>query len=319
MLLQDIKGQDSAINILKHYMAQERLMGGYLFSGSEGVGKKLAALALAKAVNCTVDQYNGCDNCPSCRKIDGNQHPDVHLIDCSDSDIKIENVRQLQKEINLKAYEAKKKIFIVDNAHNFTAEAGNAILKALEEPPQDTLIILISDKPTRLFKTIISRCRVVKFFPLKRQRLEAILKSDYQLDDLSAHFLAYFSEGRLGRALKLKDGGIIDERNNIIDKFIIRRTLNLQTLSLSKKDELRAFLNIISTWFRDIYLVKAGASQTDLINVDRKEELLKAAESLSFVSLNGIFESISDSLSFLEANINTKLLLHNLGAEIWQR
>jgi DNA polymerase-3 subunit delta' len=318
MSFEDVKGQQRAIEVLTGYLKQGCLQGGYLFSGPEGLGKKFTALTLAKVLNCAAGRLDACEKCASCRKINSSQHPDVHVVECQDSQIKIESVRQLQREISLKAYEAKTKVFILDNAQNLTPEASGALLKILEEPPRESLIILISDKPGRLFKTIISRCKVVKFSPLARDKLEATLREDYRLDQASAHFLAYFSEGRIGRALKLKDTNIFAERNNIIEKFILRRSLRLDTLSLRNKDDLRAFLNILATWFRDIYLMKTGARHAELINFDRKEELLKAMSHFSYSKLNEIFKSISDSMFFLEANINIKLLLHNLGVEIWQ-
>src|SRR4030043_1660216 len=110
MSFQEIKGQDKPIEILKNYIGLSRLSGSYLFLGEEGVGKKLAAKTLAKALNCENATLDPCDKCASCRKIEKNQHPDVHFLDTGATDsIKIEYVRQLQKDINLKAYEGKKK------------------------------------------------------------------------------------------------------------------------------------------------------------------------------------------------------------------
>ncbi len=130
MSFQDIKGQDKPIQMLKEYIKQSRLNGGYLFVGPEGVGKRLVAKTVAKAINCqgegldasttlSVDgernrTIDSCDKCVSCLKIDKNQHPDFHLIDTESSDdIKIEYIRQLQKDINLKPYEGKTKVFIM--------------------------------------------------------------------------------------------------------------------------------------------------------------------------------------------------------------
>ena len=318
MSFQDIKGQDKALNILEGYIEQSRLGGSYLFVGAEGVGKKLVAKTLAKALNCQTKTLDSCDECASCIKIEKNQHPDIHIIETGDSEIKIEYIRQLQREINLKPYEAKIKVFIIDNAHNLTAEAANALLKILEEPPGNSLIILLTDKPALLFKTIISRCNLLKFLPLTRERLKEMLKKDYHLDNNIAHFLAYFSEGRLGRALRLKDAEILKEKNRIIDKFALSPNLNLESLAIKNKEDVRGYLNILASWFRDIYLVKIGMSHCEIINFDRKDELLKSMSHFSFLDLNEILYSISDSLLYLEQNINIKLLLYNLGAQVWK-
>ncbi len=318
MSFDSIKGQAQAINILKAYLECSKLEGGYLFSGPRGVGKKLVAKTLAKALNCLNESLDSCDECASCKKIDNNQHPDMHFIEQQDSEIKIEFIRDLQREASLRPYEAKRKVFIIDNAHNLTADASNALLKILEEPTKSSLIILVSDKPSLLFKTIISRCKVLKFLPLQRAKLKQILKNDYGLDDGRAHFLAYFSEGRFGRALELKDSDIIREKNICIDKFALSSKPHMGNLDMQSKDEIRGCLNILATWFRDIYLVKAGAPHSELINFDRKDELLKAMSRFTYSDLNEIFDYISDSINYLSQNINNRLILHNLGIQLWK-
>lgn len=313
MSFQDIKGQDKPIQILREYIKHSRLSGSYLFAGEDGIGKKLVAKTLAKALNCENETQDSCDRCASCLKIERGQYPDMHCLDTEASDsIKIEYIRQLQKDINLRPYAGRKKVFIIDDAHNLTPEAANALLKILEEPPEDSLIILISAKPALLFKTIISRCKMLRFCPLQRAKLEEILRRDFHLANNTAHYLAYFCEGRLGRALKLKDTDILKEKNRIIDGFALARRPGLENLPVENRNNVRSYLNILAAWFRDIYFVKIGMPTTELINLDRKDELLKVISRYTLFDLEGIFNSLSNSLSYLEQNINTKLLLSNL-------
>lgn len=337
MSFRDIKGQDKPIEILKECIRQSRLTGSYLFVGPEGVGKKLVAKTLAKTLNC--EHYNSatsvidsCDRCASCLKIEKNQHPDVYLIDAStplnidlgksetdtaDSNaIKIGHIRQLKKNISLKPYEARQKVFIIDNAHYLTAAASNAFLKILEEPTINTLIILLSAKPTLLFRTIISRCRALRFLPLKRPDLENILSKDYSLDKSLAHFLAYFCEGRLGAALGLKDTDIMQERNRTIEQLVNSRETTLDSFLLQDKEHLRRYLNLLAGWFRDIYLIKIGVPYQELINFDQKTQLLAYIQRFSFMDLDELLKCIADSLFYLEQNINIKLLLFNLKSQI---
>ncbi|MDD2689436.1 MAG: DNA polymerase III subunit delta' [Candidatus Omnitrophica bacterium] len=312
-----IKGQIGPINILKKYIEQSCLAGGYLFTGPQGIGKKLVAKTLAKTVNCLEAGLDSCDACISCKKIDNNQHPDVHIIEAEEAcEIKIEYIRQLQKEINLKPYEAKVKVFIIDDAHNLTAEASNALLKILEEPPKNSLIILISDKQALLFKTIISRCKILKFAALKRAELEIILKEDYSVEKNLAHFLAYFSEGSFGTALKFKDRDIMREKNKIIDSFVLSRKGGFENLSIQNREEVSGYFNILATWFRDIYLIKVGLPHSEIINFDRRDELLRSMSEFSFSDLNEILSSISESILSLGQNMNVKLVLHNFSSII---
>ncbi len=349
MSFKDIKGQDSAIDRLRSYLNSSSQSGAYLFEGEEGVGKYLTAKTFAKALNCLNKEDDACDSCLPCLKIDKGQHPDIHLIPfgkspgfnpgmngdflkaggspgfktggaplgTGDSDaIKIESIRQLKKDIGLKAYEAKEKVFIINDAHNLTPEAANALLKILEEPPPDSSIILVSSKPALIFKTIISRCRIVRFYPFKRQQLEALLKKDYGFDDTLAHFLAYFSEGRMGFALRLKDTQILSEKNRVIDEFGVLRRAAADNPQKQNKQDLRVQLNILARWFRDIYLLKIGMPHSEIINLDRKTELLSLMNRYTLFDLEEIINRISDSLMYLEQNINVKLLVSNLREDI---
>lgn len=314
MSFKDIKGQERPIEIIKECVKDSRQAKGWLFTGPEGIGKKLAARAFAKALNCQDGLLgDSCDNCVSCRKIENIQHPDIFYIDDSESgSIKIEDIRQMQKNLSLRPYEGRKKVYIIDNAHNFTPEASGAVLKILEEPPENSVIILISSKPALLFKTVVSRCRALKFYPMQQQVLKSILMNDYGLDCACAHFLAYFSEGRLGDALRLKDEGLFNRKNMIIDEIICHNKDGVNKTDFEDRQSLRRALNIVTVWFKDIYLAKAGRAGQELINIDRKDDLLKSAREYTFAELDNVVNNISDSLLGIEQNLNVKLLLSNL-------
>jgi len=332
MSFKDIQGQDKPIELLKEYIKNSRLNNGYLFIGPEGVGKALAAKTAAKALNCLEETIDSCDRCASCLKIEKNQHPDVHFVDASmplninlegESDrgnseaIKIDHIRQLRKVISLKPYEGRKKVFILDNAHNLTADASNALLKILEEPPPESLLILISSHPSLLLKTVTSRCRVIKFASLERGQLEQILKDKYGLDGGCAHFLAYFCEGRIGSALQLKDTDLILDKNRVINEFVISPKADLESFPVADKVYLRRCLNILAGWFRDLYILKINSPHAQLINLDRKDDLLKIMNRYTFPALDEKISFISDMLLYLEQNINVKLMLANLRIALW--
>jgi len=308
-----IKGQDKAIESLKADVRNKHLASTYLFCGPEGVGKFLTAKTFARALNCLNADFEPCDSCPSCLKIKNGRHPDVHIIDNGyASEIKIEEIRQLQQEINLKPYEAKLKVFIINDGHNLNPVSANAFLKTLEEPPKDSLIILVSDKPGLLFKTIISRCRIIRFYTLGRREIVKVLKDGYNIDENALHYLSYFSEGRLGTALRLKDRDIMGEKNRIIDGFAIGANSGLGNSFTQDRIALRNSIQVLAGWFRDIYLIKAGIPYNELINLDRRDTLARLKEEYTFAELDEILSSISDSLLFLEQNVNVKLLFSNL-------
>jgi len=317
MPFSEIKGQDSAISLLRSYIELKRLGGAYIFTGPSSVGKKLTAKIFSQALNCEKNNSEACGKCPSCLKIENNQHPDVHFISCEGNSVKIEDIRRLQKEASLKSYEGSFKVFIIDDAHNLTPEASNCLLKILEEPAAGTLIILVTDKINLVFKTIVSRCRLVKFRSINREELEDYLRIKYSLDEDSSHFLAFFTEGKFGRAQELRKGNVLLMKNSIIDRFVFT-SAGASDININERKDFQFVLNVLACWFRDVYMMKAGSPRGSLINSDRLDELKESAGKLSFSNIEKALNVVSNTAFYLERNINSKLLLHNLRAQICQ-
>ncbi len=329
MAFSNIKGHDKVIERLKSFLREDRLAGTYLFVGPKGIGKALMALEFAKAINCEKGSGDPCDSCASCVKIVKMEHPDVHIIDPQDSEIKIEYIRQLQSQINLKPYEARKKIFIIPAAEQLNPASASCLLKTLEEPAPNSVIILVTDKPALLFKTIISRCQIIKFSAILPGYLERLLNTDYRLEPQAAHFLAFFCEGRVGLALLWKDSDILAAKNAIIDSALSLKVspgdyaLAVEKLSpiaggnsrnrlQQERGALRSYFNILASWFRDLYLLKIGIPAGELINLDRKDELRRVARNVKFTDIENALQQISFSLLCIEQNVNTRLLLAHL-------
>jgi DNA polymerase III subunit delta' len=321
MPFKNILGHDKVIELLRQYMLGNRLASAYLFTGPQAIGKRTVAVEFAKALNCETDKFEACGECLTCQKIAQNNHPDLHfipslfdLLEKKSEAIKIEEIRALRRIVSLKPYEAKKSVTIIDDAHNLNQASSNALLKTLEETPRHSLIILITHKPSLLARTIISRCQVLRFFALPRLELVRILKSDYGVAADLAHFVSFFSEGRLGFALRIKDTDILNEKNRIIDQLCLGNSYYVHAASFENRVNFRDCLNIIVSWFRDLYLIKAGVADCQIINLDRKQELFSQVLRHSILDIELKLKFVSDALQYLEYNVNTKLLLSNLRA-----
>lgn len=222
MPFSSIIGHDRQIDILKRALANNALAHAYLFSGEPGIGKRMTATALAAALNCaTPGPDGGCGACPSCRKVAGGMHPDVRMVmpesrdeqllatksakeaEKASDEIKIDQVRQAQESISLRPSEGRKKVLIVDGAETMNDTAQNAFLKTLEEPPGDSLIILITAMPQGLLPTIRSRCQALAFQPLPRRVLAGVIREKRGLDEADGWFAAALSRGSLGLALEM--------------------------------------------------------------------------------------------------------------------
>ncbi|MDD3274476.1 MAG: DNA polymerase III subunit delta' [Candidatus Omnitrophica bacterium] len=320
MRFNDCLGHEKILGLVLPELEKNRFLGSYIFSGPEGIGKKMAALAIAQYLNCEGEGERPCQSCGGCLKLQNGQHPDLHIIQNGEAQVKIEDIREILRQAGFRPYEGRVKVFIVDNAHKLNPEAANSLLKILEEPPKDALFILITHKPQSIIKTVLSRCRMIKFSPLPRGRLEDILVKDYFLDRSAAHFLAFYSEGRLGLALKLKDTALLREKNRIIESLALSSKPLDREIMGQNKEQLQSSLNILASWFRDIYILKCGAGCGETVNSDRQEDLVKLAGRFSFRQLDEIICLLSESSRYLEKNINSKLILHNLqlGVSAWK-
>ena len=162
-----ILGQAFAKRVLQGHLADGRVAHAYLLAGPDGTGKRLVALEMAKALNCTASGPHPCDVCPTCVQIGRGTHPDVHTLSpvAPSETIRIEAVRQLLGRIVLRPFNAAFQVAIIDGAERLTEEAANSLLKALEEPPAHTRFLLTTAKPSVCLPTIVSRCHLVRCQP----------------------------------------------------------------------------------------------------------------------------------------------------------
>jgi len=323
MSFDDIKAQDSALSILKENIAKNRISSSYLFAGPDGIGKAIAAQNFAKAINCLGKDKLPCDNCASCRKIDSKSHPDVFFIEPkgASSSIVIDQIRTLIAKANLKPYEGKRKVFIVDKAHSMNQEAGNAFLKTLEEPTPTTTFILLSRSKELLLSTIASRCQVINFSVAEREVVKEMLKNYFSkegsmIDEKEAEILTGFSGGRIGEAIRMKEEDLVQKKNRILDSLSDKKSDFEKIISeYADRDELKEYLEFLISYFRDVFLVKSG-SDISLYHKDRLDEMHKVKERLSSEKLEYLINKIITLRSYIDYNVNPKIIIDVLTCEL---
>jgi DNA polymerase-3 subunit delta' len=332
MHFDNIIGHDLQKNVLLRAVEEERVSHSYLFYGMDGVGKRLVALGFAKILNCltrvSVSDANsnntGCD-CNSCRKIDKGIHPDVFVIEYKGlRDIKVDQIREdVEERLYFKPFEGRYKVAIVDEADRMSHSAQNAFLKTLEEPPDESIVILLTSSPQSLLPTIRSRCQSLQFEGIPIEFIVEELRTRRGLSSEESTMIAFLSEGSLGRALNLDDEILSDRRE------LIRRLSQVETNSASsvlgivesilsgssngENERLKIYLEFILLWLRDLINVKIGLDEDllmnkDLISVSRgyasRHSLEKILEKLTFA------EQVSNSI--LRLNSNKQIALENL-------
>jgi len=313
MTFDSIIGHERQKDILRQALRNQRIAHAYLFEGPEGVGKRLVALALARALLCKTG--TGCGDCSACRKVDHNNHPDVHFLDAEGATIKIDQVRALQKELSLRPLEGRYKICLIDGAEHFNPAAANALLKTLEEPQPNTLLILLSCQADSLLSTIRSRCQKLPFLKLPKQRLAEILSQRLDLNETEAAILAALSDGSFKKALGQNRELYLERRRELVRDICalssgsIIPTFKLADQLANDKEQLTDILDIYQAFYRDLLLLKHGRPETDLVNLDLKEILGRQVGRETTNGLLQKLQALDTGRYYLKRNVNRQLAM----------
>ncbi len=363
MALKDVIGQDKAVGILLRTIQRCRIPSSYLFAGESGIGKKLTAINLAKALNClktgngqqsavpslplrsfdklrmtsvmvSLSNHDCCDECTSCKKIDAGTHPDFLLISPESDQIRIEEIRAIDDVLSLKAFEGRYKIVIVDDADAMNQYAANAFLKTLEEPPGNSLIILISANPDRLPDTIRSRCSRINFAPLSLEACEEVIKkvignqpavsgrktgksaslkagkqAGPPKDDSQLSTLIRLSMGRPGEAIS---GDLIEERAWFIK--LLKAMLNMEKDGWASKEDMKKWFDFLLVLLRDMAAMKINREGTDLINIDLKEYINGLSSPMDLKVIIEHYQRLNTLKGYFKFNLNKSLTWNYTGS-----
>jgi len=312
MAFKEIKGHQIPVSFIRTPIEKDTVAHAYLFAGIDGIGKVSTAVTFAKALNCQQGGGDSCDICTSCRKIDSKNHPDVLRIapDEAQATIKISSIRAIGEKVSLRPYEAKKKVCIIEDAHLMTAEASNSLLKTLEEPPPDSVFILTTSNIAGLFRTIVSRCQVVKFSPLSRQTVEDILVKKFGFRKEAAQFIARLANGSINKKMVLQGEDFISWKNRLIDEFMDGSFLEEGSAMFSgSRKDLGGVLLVLVNWYRDILVYKNGSGDDPIINFDRAEEIRRLSRDLSHEAIDARLTKLVDAHVAVGQKVNAKLII----------
>ena len=318
MSFKDILGHQRPIILLQRAIKNKKVVNSYLFLGNEGIGKKYVALQFAKALNCLGKESDGgdaCDHCSSCKKIDHALHPDVLVIEPEGQYIKVDQVRQMQRQLAYKPYEGKHRVCILTAADRMAPYIPNTLLKTLEEPPLHTVIILLANSSRFILPTILSRCQTIRFNPLPIPLLSKWLMEGKGFNEAEAHLLASLSEGSPGKALEIQEEIHQIPREELLIDWIGLKSLPIERMwnwveSLpSQRENLLLMLEVAKTLLRDLVVVKTLKKEPNLIHSDLLPVMEPMAAKWSLSSLLKRMEILHQTTLAIRSNANTNLAL----------
>ncbi len=332
---EDVCGQDHITSILKYEVANNKTSHAYLFCGSRGTGKTTCAKILSKAVNC-LNPVNGnpCNACSACLSIDAGTATDVYEMDAA-SNNGVDNIRDIRDEVLYTPSELKNRVYIIDEVHMLSASAFNALLKTLEEPPENVVFILATTETQKIPATILSRCQKFDFrrIPTKiiADRLTYIAQQEgLSIEDDAAFLIAKLAQGGMRDAISMLELCSGENKEITVDKVIettgtnsrksVFDTINaifnkdyetiisqINTLHVSSLD-ISVFWGDLLSYYRDMFVIKNTQNPKNYLDVSENEfeEIKAMAQKFSNATIASHINQLEETLTSMQRPNSSK-------------
>ena len=315
-------GHEWAVHLLKQHILEDRLRHAYLFSGPRGVGKRTLALRLAQAINCPqpTAKAEPCGICSTCRRLGQMIYPDLAVVhaEAEGETLKVDQVRELQRTLALTPYEGHYRVGLLLRFEEAHPSAANALLKTLEEPNPQVVLILTANSTELLLPTIVSRCEVIRLGSIPVELISSVLRREYGIAEDQARLLAHLSNGSPGVAIALYQQPALlsqreiwlEEQRKLLSANRVARFTYAENLGKDKEKSRQVLQTWLSLW-RDVLLRCSGAS-TPLTNIDRESEIDQLASRLDLTAAQQVTTAITRALNQIDMNLNLRLTLEVL-------
>jgi DNA polymerase III subunit delta' len=285
----EVLGHARPLGLLSRSIVRGSLPPSLLFTGPEGVGKRLVARAVAEALNCLAPRDgDACGTCTACRRIVKGTHPDVIAIAPEDAGaIKIDQVRPAIAATAYRPFEGRSRVVVLDDADRLGVDAENALLKSLEEPPPASVFILVTARPEMLLPTIRSRCSQLRFGRLSAHDVARFLEERHGVPGDEAHAIAAVADGSPGRALEAGSKTYRDARaaafsalqavaSSSSPRARLQAAAGLtagKPSSAGEREALTTRITMLASLLRDLAVLSQGGDVAQLANADLAGDL----------------------------------------------
>lgn len=309
----EIIGHEDIIRHFKSSIEMGKISQSYIINGEAGSGKKTLTRVLVKTLQCETGKTEPCNTCKSCIQCETGNQPDIIWVTHDKPNvISVEEVRdQVNKDIDIKPYSSRYKIYVINEAHLLNVQAQNALLKTIEEPPAYAIIILLTDNIEKLLPTILSRCIVLNVKPVRERDILAYLTDELHLDKKKADFCMDFAQGNLGKAIRLATS----EEYQQIKEDVVSILDNICNLSVDEiidaikkmnhyKLKIGDYIDMMMMWYRDILMLKVTGNPGRLMFKEYYTSLKKQSVHISYEGIENVIKAMDKAKIRLEANVN---------------
>lgn len=314
MLFSDIIGQSRAVTFLQRALAGNRLAHGYIFTGPDGVGKTTTARAFASALLCrSGSDIEPCGRCSDCLKLASDNHPDLITVVPDGATVKISQIREMKKSLSFPPFEAGVRVVLIEDIQTMRREAGNSLLKVLEEPPPDNILLLIASESEPVLPTILSRCQVIPFGPLPPDAARRVLAGMYpDRSSEEIHTLVQLTGGCPGQLQEWLSEDILGLRRECLEllleagsdeALVVEQALALAVKLSNLKEGLPELFEMLLSFFKEVMTALLCPRDTT-----SEHRLARARERWNLQQLSDMVEAVEYARGALSRNCNRGLV-----------
>ena len=315
-----IIGQEHIKEHLRMSLISGKISQAYLITGESMQGKEYIARIFANALVCEdpVGGVDPCGKCKACIQAATKNHPDIVTVTHDrPNTVSVDDVRsQIVSDAQIRPYQSRWKIYIMNEAEKMTPQAQNALLKTLEEPPEYVVILLLSTSASSMLNTVLSRCVRLDMRPVEDRLVREYLMKQIRVPDYRADICTAFARGNIGKARNL---AISEDFDNIREETIrilkhIRSMDTSELIAVLKiledyKLSVNELLDIMMSWYRDVLLYKATMDEDAIVFKDEKELIIKEAQRDSYEGIENVINVIGKTKQRIRSNVNFELAM----------
>lgn len=319
------KIQPIASRMITNSIKKGRISHAYLIQGARGTGKEAIATLIAKSIFCErLTGVEPCQTCRMCKRIDSKNHPDIHWVEPEGQSIKIEQIKNLQREFTYSSFESNQKVYIIKGADTLTLNAANRILKFLEEPTQRTTAILLTENSQSMIPTIRSRCQLIDLKPLHSKHLQEQLVAS-EMSEKDAVLMSaltnnideaidwshdeWFAEGR---KLMIQLMEILIAPSEDAYLFIHNHWLK----HFKERAQLERGIDLLLLAFKDVLYAHLDKEESMIVFNINDDQLRQLVLSYSQEDLIKVLHNLLDAKRHLKQHVNSSLVMEQLALQI---
>jgi DNA polymerase-3 subunit delta' len=309
---EEIIGHDLIKDHLRLAVRENKVFHAYIFNGEDMSGKNMLAGVFAKTLVCEEGGETPCNHCKACHQFDSGSHPDVKYLVRTKASIGVDDIReQINRDVVIRPYSSRYKVYVIDEAEKMTEEAQNALLKTIEEPPAYAVIMLLTNNVEKMYSTIRSRCVTLNLRSVDQKLITSFLMEKHQVPDYRARTCSAYSQGNVGRAVQMASSERFSQMLEFVQR-LVRGARDMKEFEIVQtaremetfQEDIGDLLDLITLWYRDILTMKTAGDKDLLVFGEEYRFIRQKADKVSAAGIGRVLEAVETARERIRSNVN---------------